>query len=242
MEQLLNNAREQFDSWKESHTHKLKKLQEKCSQDAQTSEDRIRELYKQQMSLLAQAKDVAESQGVQAELLTDVDHKIAQLNTKLQEVMSGSVKTEHMIAAEEKKIAEAKRTLKSYKENCEQFRLEKDLGVLTYEKRLGLRFERVEEDHLRVVFTQIDPKDPDKEFQVIVCVDQNHLFQFPERFCKPLLFVSRAWSACFFDVPGFGERDRSLIKSCFLGFPEFKHNGHSAVFPSVPGCVVQLRV
>ena len=189
MEQQLNqqlaDARVQFDAWKESHTQKLELLQGRCTKDAETSEDRIKELYKEELTLLAQAKEAAESQGVREEMLVDVDHQIAELNTRLQEYQSESVGMEHKITLEEKKVAQARASIKRYQKECEQYRLEKELGLVTYEKRLGLRFERVEDDYLKVVFNHIDPKELEKEFSIIVCVDSDDVYQIPEGSCQP---------------------------------------------------------
>merc|ERR1711865_795693 len=185
LETMLSDARVKFDPWKDGHMGKVTTLQEDCTKDSEVSEAKIRELYKQEAGLVKQTKDLTQKQGVQAEKLIDVDHDIAGLNTQLQELMSVSLTTEHKIAQEETMIAEEKTKIARYKKECEQYRLEKELGQITYENRLGLRFERVEDDFLRVVFTHIDPADLTKEFSVVVCVDSENVYQIPDGSCKP---------------------------------------------------------
>lgn len=47
---------------------------------------------------------------------------------------------------------------------------------VTFYKRLGLDFERVGEDHLRLVFTQVDPAEPDRRFFFTLHVDANDVY------------------------------------------------------------------
>ena len=44
-------------------------------------------------------------------------------------------------------------------------------GQSYYETRLGLKFERIENDWLRIVYTQIDKSNPSREFWFSVRVD-----------------------------------------------------------------------
>jgi len=52
-----------------------------------------------------------------------------------------------------------------------------------------LHFERVGDDHLRVVFNNIDAENPKKEFWFAVHIDQENVYQIGDGSCKPYVVM-----------------------------------------------------
>jgi len=58
-------------------------------------------------------------------------------------------------------------------------------GISFYRERLGLEFQRIGENRLRIVFKYIDPKNPEREFAFSVAVDKNDCYSLID--CTPPL-------------------------------------------------------
>ena len=67
----------------------------------------------------------------------------------------------------------------------EQTLAELQKGINTYRNLLGLHFERVGEERLRLVFTHIDDKDPSRTFSFQVFVDPHDKYHVED--CTPTL-------------------------------------------------------
>jgi|ERR1712086_248815 len=84
-----------------------------------------------------------------------------------------------------KKIAELKKSLIKAEKDAAHNMSEKRTGQQVFQDRLGLKFERVGDDHLKITFNNIDEAEPNKEFWFAVEVDADNVYQIKEGSCKP---------------------------------------------------------
>lgn len=181
----IEGAQAMFSEWNHRHAANLSKVQERISTDASTSEDAIKKLYKEEQENLKAAKKVAMSHGVEHEKLSEKDQEIADLQRRMQSLPGILQEQNATIEAEEKNLADQRNILIKTEKEATHNMTEKRVGQQTFQERLGLRFERVEDDHLRVVFNNIDVQDPAKDFWFAVQIDEDNVYQFGNTSCKP---------------------------------------------------------
>lgn len=185
IEAEILEARQKFDEWKENHMVQLDKAQEHAATDADSSEETIKKLYKEEQELLTRAKQLARDHSVEHEKLLELDQEIAELNCRMQTLPAILQEQNTMIEGQRKKIADLRKALIKAEKDAAHNMTEKRIGQTIYQERLGLRFERVADDHLRVVFDKVDPNNPNKEFWFAVAVDAQNVYQIAENKCKP---------------------------------------------------------
>jgi len=81
-----------------------------------------------------------------------------------------------------KLVQEKKKELTAIEDQKKYESRELTRGILNF-KRLGLEFERVGDDKLKLVFTQIDPSDPDRQFSFSVKVNNHDVYEVES--CEP---------------------------------------------------------
>ena len=84
-----------------------------------------------------------------------------------------------------KKIEDLKKALAKAEKDATHNMCEKRTGQQVFQERLGMKFERVGDDHLKIAFTRIDRANPEKEFWFAVEVDADNVYQIKEGSCKP---------------------------------------------------------
>merc|ERR1711934_348360 len=185
IEAEISEARASMDEWKESHLVALNAAQEGAVRDADSSEETIKRLYKEEQELLGKAKQMALEHGVEHEKLLEIDQEIAELQCRMQTLPAILQEQNAMIEGQRKKVADLRKALIKAEKDAAHNMTEKRVGQTIFQERLGLKFERVADDNLRVVFNNIDPNDPRKEFWFAVAVDAQNVYQINEKQCKP---------------------------------------------------------
>jgi len=185
IEAEIFEARQNFDEWKENHMVQLDKSQEHAAADADSSEETIKKLYKEEQELLIRAKQLARDHSVEHEKMLELDQEIAELNCRMQTLPAILQEQNTMIEGQRKKVADLRKALIKAEKDAAHNMTEKRIGQTIYQERLGFRFERVADDHLRVVFDKVDPNNPNKEFWFAVAVDAQNVYQIAENKCKP---------------------------------------------------------
>jgi cytochrome c biogenesis protein ResB len=183
--QNIESGREVFDAWKKDHCEKLAACQEKASAEQSENEELIKKIFKEEQDLLKQAKQIALDHGVNHEKIVEIDQEIAALNCRMQTLPKILEEQQATINGHRKKIADLRKALIKAEKEAAHNMSEKRVGQQIFQERLGLRFERVDVDHLRVVFNNITAEDPDKEFWFAVHVDQQNVYQIGEGSCRP---------------------------------------------------------
>jgi len=93
-------------------------------------------------------------------------------------------------------------------------------GVLHY-KTLGLDFERNEQNHTRLIFTQIDPSNPSKKFAFTISVNEDNEYEIYDIF--PLMRPSH-FTELLAELNGPEEDNQDSFRRFLLGMrKEFQH-------------------
>jgi len=149
---------------KENHTQ-LRKDQDAVAAAEETLQQNARELSSEIERVGA---DLEKLTGQESKLPVEQQRLTQQLSTSRALVAQREAGFEQAVAAKEHKLTEL------------------DKGIALYKTRLGLEFERVGEDSsLRLIFTNIDPADPMRQFSFHVFVDGGDKYHVQS--CEPLV-------------------------------------------------------
>ncbi len=144
---------------------------------------RLAELKAERRDLQARARAVREEAAREKEAADGVKAEIA----GLQEQSNGLPARLREIREREDEIRTQVQQLEAEVEKHvdENDRTTNDLtqGVIAFKTRLGLDFERIGEDQLKLNMTSIDPRDPDRTFAFAVHIDQQD--QYHMILCEP---------------------------------------------------------
>ena len=147
--------------------------------------DSIAELRGEQAELRIQAAAVKEEMSRGQIMVGAIDKEIDQLH----EQSSDLPKRLHEIREREDQIrAEVQRLeaeVEASVDKNEQDNSDLTQGVIAFKNRLGLDFQRIGENQLRLNMTNIDRKNPDRVFSFAVHIDPNDMYQVIS--CEPPL-------------------------------------------------------
>eukprot|EP00743_Colponemidia_sp_Colp-15_P002725 GILK01002951.1.p1 GENE.GILK01002951.1~~GILK01002951.1.p1 ORF type:complete len:245 (+),score=60.84 GILK01002951.1:57-737(+) len=159
------------------------KLVKEHQNKQRSDEDVLRTLSQQEIQYKQRANEIRNEESQEVELLKSKMEQLDLLKEQASSVTPELKGLREKYESEKENLQQFKAVLQE-KEKANSYRVaELTKGVQFYKERLGLDFQRVGDNRLRVVFTQIDPDQPNKEFWFSVHVNENDIYQIED--CVP---------------------------------------------------------
>ncbi|KAJ1628480.1 chromosome segregation protein Spc25-domain-containing protein [Pavlovales sp. CCMP2436] len=179
----LSAVTAEVDAWASKNVRALDALSEEHRAAIDELEGNSSSLSQQQLELddaLSHRSDAAkQAQRVVAGLVSQLE----QLDVEQQQLPAKRAEIERVIDQESQSLASVQRAITEQEATGERRSVELAKGTSMYRKWLGLAFERVGEDRLRLDLKHVDPSSPERSFSFEVYVDAKNIYHVDK--CDP---------------------------------------------------------
>mmetsp|Transcript_15347 Transcript_15347/g.29750 ORF Transcript_15347/g.29750 Transcript_15347/m.29750 type:complete len:236 (-) Transcript_15347:499-1206(-) len=178
----LASLRSKLDS-REHHVREFcQDVAQTTSAEASSAQKRLEDLRKRIENLAKEREELASMSWANEQRLAAQQKKVATLQDELAGLRSNCTDAENsMQTANDRrgellsKLGEKEEALVNER-NSQQYRVAQlTRGAMLY-KKLGLEFHREDNSRLRLSFTQIDPRDPERVFFFVIFVDKDDCY------------------------------------------------------------------
>mmetsp|Transcript_1021 Transcript_1021/g.1092 ORF Transcript_1021/g.1092 Transcript_1021/m.1092 type:complete len:234 (+) Transcript_1021:282-983(+) len=179
LKEYLSQVRNTVLEWKEKEEKETENARTQFLGQSEKAAEKISELKKEE-------KEFKSVEKINQLRLEKEQREIDVLTEKLKSVEIEEQKVEPLVQNASKRkddmiksIEEQNQEIKALKKKQEYEMQQLTRGMKLY-KMLGLSFEKVSEDWLKLSFTHIDPNDHSREFYFVVFLDRNDVYHIQE--------------------------------------------------------------
>eukprot|EP01138_Halocafeteria_seosinensis_P005314 gb/GECG01005433.1/.p1 GENE.gb/GECG01005433.1/~~gb/GECG01005433.1/.p1 ORF type:complete len:252 (+),score=52.92 gb/GECG01005433.1/:1-756(+) len=182
LENTLDKAKQELESFVTFEMDHLQQIVGQHEEELQNLEQQLDELRNEEESATSRAEELKRKVRHEQDIISRKQNELNSLKAEAAKAPAEASSAKDNAAAMESQLREAEEELQSQRKSSEYALQELTKGVSFY-KRLGLTFDREENERLRIKFTQIDPAAPQKEFSFAVHVSDDD--QYEVTACNP---------------------------------------------------------
>eukprot|EP00003_Mantamonas_plastica_P013108 TRINITY_DN23067_c0_g1_i1.p1 TRINITY_DN23067_c0_g1~~TRINITY_DN23067_c0_g1_i1.p1 ORF type:complete len:237 (-),score=97.03 TRINITY_DN23067_c0_g1_i1:24-686(-) len=184
-QQNLDSFENRFDSFVDSKQGSIQKVVDEHHAKMRQQRDTLKTLQAQKVQFEQQAAILQKQLENENEEVDTFREKISEMSQKKRSETEECTSLKIQVHTEKKKVEEQLKEVQQAQKELEARIKGAKNGVFFYEDRLKLKFEVMQQDYLRFVFTHIDADDVDREFLFTVSVDEDDQYHLVE--CKPMI-------------------------------------------------------
>eukprot|EP01122_Echinamoeba_exundans_P011306 TRINITY_DN4450_c0_g1_i1.p1 TRINITY_DN4450_c0_g1~~TRINITY_DN4450_c0_g1_i1.p1 ORF type:complete len:231 (-),score=52.04 TRINITY_DN4450_c0_g1_i1:100-792(-) len=173
----------QIDAWCRTQKEEIQRSQRQHIDFSKEADTKIKLLHKNEKKLQVLIEKNRKDEEKENEDLENLEKQNMRLQEQLEALPEKVEQLQRETKREEQNLETKKAELQRSEHNKKLRLKEYSSGIAYYQQFLGLTYERVGEQGLRLVFTKVDSKNPSKEFYFSLSLNESNSYEMGE--CQP---------------------------------------------------------